>query len=104
MLVLGRGAWPCKWCIRRVWNRCRRFRCETQLTLGQNLQEDSKDSFRKRLVFDNDHREGRLYLVEVTYFPSDDLFQLIHAVSGDLRYDVVDPIDHVSLLDLRNRL
>jgi len=58
---------------------------------------------RERLVLDNDHRESRLYLVQMAYFPSDNLFQFVHAISGDFRHDVVYSVDHVSLFDLWNR-
>src|SRR5712691_833955 len=92
------------WCILPVWSRCRRFRCETQFALvALSSVGDYEKGFRERLILDNYHRESGLYLVEMAYFPGDDLFQFVHAVSGDLCDDVVDSVDHVGLFDLWNR-
>src|SRR6267378_887321 len=60
-------------------------------------------SFRERLVLDNYHGERGFHLIEMADLPGNDLFQLVHAVGGDLRHNVVYSIDHVSFLNLGNR-
>src|SRR5713101_9163343 len=65
---------------------------------------DLREGFRELLVLDDYHSESGFYLVEMTYLPGDDLFQLVHGVSGHLCDDVVYSVDHVGLFDLGNRL
>jgi hypothetical protein len=52
------------------------------------------------LCFDDDHGEGAPHLVEAADVPGDRLFDLLHGVSLDTSYDIVDAIDDVDFLDV----
>ena len=53
-----------------------------------------------RLCFYHDHGEGTPHLVETSDVPGDGLLDLLHGVSFHSGDDVVDPVDHVDLLDV----
>jgi hypothetical protein len=62
-----------------------------------------KDGKEKRpLRFDDYHGEGASHLIESADVPRDRLLDLLHGVSLDPGDDVVDAVDYVNILDVRN--
>ena len=54
------------------------------------------------LGFDYDHSEGGPHLIEASYVPGYRLLYLLHGVCFDPGHDVINPVDHVHILDILN--
>jgi len=54
------------------------------------------------LRFDHDHGEGAPHLVEAPYVPGDGFLDLLHRIRLHPGHDVIDAIDHVNFLYVRD--